>query len=207
VSIPAPDLPVPPEVRALVPGARLTPAWRNELGGLTLRVEDPHGGIRYLKHGPRTLETSVESEVARLAWAAPYTPVPRVLAHGGDATREWLLTAALPGESAVAPRWVAEPATAVRAIGRGLRALHDALPVADCPFSWGVPERLANAADRGIRVPDALREPPPVDRLVVCHGDACAPTRSSARTADARVTSTSARWASPTAGPTSRSPR
>lgn len=35
--------------------------------------------------------------------------------------------------------------------------------------------RLADAAERGIRVPDALRTPPPVDRLVVCHGDACAP--------------------------------
>ena len=70
---------------------------------------------------------------------------------------------------------VKDHATAVRAIGEGLRALHDGLPVEACPFRWDVPERLANAAARGIRVPDALQDPPPNDRLVVCHGDACAP--------------------------------
>ena len=63
----------------------------------------------------------------------------------------------------------------MQALGRGLRALHDALPVVGCPFSWSVPERIANAAVRGIRVPDDLRVSPPIDRLVVCHGDACAP--------------------------------
>uniref|UniRef100_UPI0013E35306 phosphotransferase n=1 Tax=Microbacterium sp. CPCC 204701 TaxID=2493084 RepID=UPI0013E35306 len=83
--------------------------------------------------------------------------------------------AALPGLSAVDPRWIAEPAIAVRAVGEGLRALHDSLPIEDCPFDWGVPSRIANAADRGERVPDALREPPAIDRLVVCHGDACCP--------------------------------
>jgi kanamycin kinase len=63
----------------------------------------------------------------------------------------------------------------VRAIGEGLRALHDALPIDRCPFDWGVDKRVADAATRGIRVPDHLRTPPTVDRLVVCHGDACAP--------------------------------
>ncbi|MFT4259071.1 phosphotransferase [Microbacterium sp.] len=33
----------------------------------------------------------------------------------------------------------------------------------------------ADAAARGERVPDDLRDTPPVDRLVVCHGDACMP--------------------------------
>ena len=63
----------------------------------------------------------------------------------------------------------------MRAIGEGLRGLHEALPVAGCPFDWSVPTRIANAAAGGIHVPDALRSPPPVDMLVVCHGDACAP--------------------------------
>ena len=48
---------------------------------------------------------------------------------------------------------------AVRAIGAGLRKLHEALPVDDCPF--GPPPWVT----------DSL----PADRLVVCHGDACAP--------------------------------
>jgi kanamycin kinase len=76
------------------------------------------------------------------------------------------------GLSAVHPRWLASPDTAVRAIGAGLRALHERLPVGSCPFDWSATRRLATlppAARSG------LGEPPPVDRLVVCHGDPCAP--------------------------------
>ena len=69
---------------------------------------------------------------------------------------------------------MADPAAAARAIGAGLRLLHDALPVDDCPFDWSVAEPpgrhcRADARRRG------LADPPPIDRLVVCHGDACAP--------------------------------
>ena len=94
---------------------------------------------------------------------------------GGDTAHEWLVTRAIPGESAVAARWLAEPAVAVRAVAEGLRALHEALPVAECPFAWDVPARVANAARRGIRLPDHLWDAPPIDRLVVCHADACCP--------------------------------
>ncbi|MEI3845670.1 MULTISPECIES: aminoglycoside 3'-phosphotransferase [unclassified Microbacterium] len=171
MSIPGEDVVVPPRVRLLAGGTRIVPVWRNDYGGVTFRTEDG----RYIKHGPRNAESSFAGAAERLDWAVARIAVPRVLEVGGDDTHEWLVTTALPGLSAVDPRWVADPATAVRAVGEGLRALHDALPVADCPFDWGVAGRIANAAGRGIRVPDALREPPPVDRLVVCHGDACCP--------------------------------
>lgn len=171
MSIPGEDVVVPPRVRLLAGGTRIVPVWRNDYGGVTFRTDDG----RYIKHGPRNAESSFAGEAERLDWAVARIAVPRVLEVGGDDTHEWLVTTALPGLSAVDPRWVADPATAVRAVGEGLRALHDALPVADCPFDWGVAGRIANAAGRGIRVPDALREPPPVDRLVVCHGDACCP--------------------------------
>lgn len=171
VSIPSADIGIPPVVRELARGAALTPVWLNNLGGVTFRTDDG----RYLKYGPRHRETSFAAEAERLAWAGRYTPVPRVLEIGSDETHEWAVTAALPGESAVAPRWIAEPAVAVRAVGVALRALHDTLPVADCPFDWGVPSRIANAEARGIRVPDEFRDPPPIDRPVVCHGDACCP--------------------------------
>jgi kanamycin kinase len=74
----------------------------------------------------------------------------------------------------VPPPAVAVPA-AVPAIGRGLRRLHDALPVAACPFRdpgvpWLTPEQRERPAVR-----EALAALPPVDRLVVCHGDPCAP--------------------------------
>lgn len=77
-----------------------------------------------------------------------------------DSGRGWLHTAALPGRSAVDPLWAERPEVAARAIGTGLRMFHDALPVSHCPF--GPPSWL----DDGVLPPD---------RLVVCHGDACAP--------------------------------
>jgi len=174
MSIPSASEPVPARVRELAGDARIEPVWRNPIGGLTFRAMGADG-IRFVKYGPRNAETSMRAEAERLRWASGFTPVPRVLDQGRDATHEWLVTEAMPGLSAVDPRWIADPARAVRAVGRGLRALHDALPVEECPFSWTVPDRLANAAGRGIRVPAELQDAPPIDRLVVCHGDACAP--------------------------------
>jgi kanamycin kinase len=171
VSIPLEAVAVPEQVRRLAGGAGLEPVWVNDYGGLTFRTDDE----RYIKYGPLNAETSFAGEAARLDWTARFARVPRLLGAGADATHEWLMTAALPGRSAVDPRWLAEPEVAVRAVGEGLRALHDALPVEDCPFDWSVPSRIANAAGRGIRVPDSLREAPPVERLVVCHADACCP--------------------------------
>src|SRR5262249_13326173 len=129
-----------------------------------------------------------------LGWAIAYAAVPAVLDHGRDAEGAWLVTRALPGASAVSERWRAEPAAAVAAIGAGLRSLHDALPVPGCPFSWSVEDRLAeirmraaagalrperwHAGHRALDIARALallERPPPIDRLVVCHGDTCAP--------------------------------
>jgi kanamycin kinase len=105
-----------------------------------------------------------------------------------------MVTLPLAGENAVTKRWVADPDAATRAIGEGLRALHDALPVASCPFSWSVTDRVAEAhrraeagqidpvewleTHRPLDLPTALarvRDMPDVDKLVVCHGDTCAP--------------------------------
>lgn len=171
MSIPTPDVPAPARVRALASGAHLTPVWRNGLGGVTFRTDDD----RYIKYGPHHAVATMAAEAGRLEWARPHAAVPEVLAVGADETHEWLVTRAIPGLSAVDPRWLAEPEVAVRAVGAGLRALHEALPVGGCPFEWTVPVRLANAHARGIRVPLELRTAPPVDRFVVCHGDACMP--------------------------------
>lgn len=171
MTIPDPGTAVPARVAELARGASLTPVWSNHGGGLTFRTDDN----RFIKWGPRSAETSMAAERTRLAWAETYILVPHVLESGVDDVEEWLVTAALPGQSAVTPRWVAEPATAVRAVGGGLRMLHDALPAAECPFDWSVPARVENAEGRGIRVPAQFRDAPPIDRLVVCHGDACCP--------------------------------
>ncbi|GAB6937275.1 phosphotransferase [Isoptericola variabilis] len=164
---------VPERVCLLAGDDDVTPVWRNVLGGLTFRLSAADGAQRYVKWVPAgTPELDLDAEAARLAWAGRYTPVPRVLDRGDDDEGGWLLTAGLPGRSAVDPHWLARPETAARAIGAGLRAMHGALPADGCPFSWGVADRVARLSpDARARVGDV----PAVDRLVVCHGDPCAP--------------------------------
>lgn len=171
MTIPSAGVDVPARVRELADGAALTPVWQNSLGGLTFRTDD----ARYIKWGPHDAEANMRDEAERMRWARSWITVPDVLAQGQDAGHEWLVTAALEGRSAVDPRWADDPETAVRAVGIGLRTLHDALPVDECPWQWAAEQRIADAAERGTVVPAHLRVAPPIDRLVVCHGDACLP--------------------------------
>ncbi len=175
MTIPSEPVTIPDRVRDLGGDAELVCVWSNDYGGLTFRATPTGGEAFYVKWGPRNAESSMRDEAERMRWAGSWIRVPRVLAHGEDDTHEWLVTTAVEGLSAVDPRWADEPETAVRAVGEALRTMHDALPVAECPWEWTVPARIANAAARGLVVPEALRTPPAVDRLVVCHGDACMP--------------------------------
>lgn len=160
MTFPTSPVPVPDVVVAIAAGRSVEAVWVNELGGVTFGIGEPGGpahlAAEYVKVYPAEHAALLLDEEQRLRWAGRYAAVPDVLAAGVG----WLHTAGLPGRSAVDPRWADAPSVAARAIGRGLRRLHDALPVAECPFgrpSW-VPA-----------------ETPPADRLVVCHGDACAP--------------------------------
>lgn len=175
MSIPAPSLEVPAHVRALAGDSRLEPVWANTIGGLTFRAMPAGRHPLYIKWGPRNDESTMRDEAERMRWAGRWIRVPEIVEEGRDATHEWLVTAAIDGESAVHPRWLKQPETAVRAVGEGLRALHEALPVDECPWDWSVETRIANAARRGIRLPERFRDAPPADRLVVCHADACCP--------------------------------
>lgn len=173
MTIPQQEHAVPDEVLDLVRGRPTRAVWENRLGGVTYRISDP-AGDEYVKWAPSHPEIDLGLEAAKLAWAAEWATVPEVLSVGHTVTgTAWLHTRALAGDSAVAPRWVAEPTTAARAIGAGLRILHDTLPVRECPWAWDLATRLpmiSDEADRGLGA-----QAPPEDRLVVCHGDACAP--------------------------------
>jgi kanamycin kinase len=186
VTTPLPDRHQPPEsVRPLLEGRPWRLVWRNELGGLTYEVP----GSVFVKWFPPGVGLDLSLEAAKLRWAAAYTPVPEVVDAGDD----WLRTVALQGESAVSARWKADPLRAVRAIGEGLRAMHDALPVDSCPWTWAAEDRFRRAVasqgggppathwhpeHRAIPLTDGLArlaDVPDVDRFVVCHGDPCAP--------------------------------
>ncbi|CAA9210959.1 MAG: aminoglycoside 3'-phosphotransferase [uncultured Acidimicrobiales bacterium] len=184
---------VPPVVGAFAAGRPVKAVWRNTLGGLTFEV-----GVRpdhcFVKWSPRSSGIDLGAEIARLEWAGRFTSVPRIVGHGSDDDASWMISEPLPGDNAVTTRWKADPATAVAAMGEGLRALHEALPVEGCPFDWSLESRLRwtrQAARLGLLDPSRwheehqglgidgalalLAEPPDLDRVVVCHGDSCAP--------------------------------
>lgn len=168
----------------LRPAAVPLPLWRNDLGGWTLRLRpDGHGagGLgagrndtddAVLKWVPaetladHPLEPTPRAEAARLRWLVGRHPAPEVLDAGDDDGAQWLLTRAIDAETAVARRWRDEPRAAVRALGEGLRVLHEALDVDACPWAY--------VGASPAPVPLVLREPHGADRVVV-HGDACAP--------------------------------
>ena len=190
---PCSGLSVPAPVAAEAGAARVRPVWVNELGGATFEV-GTGTRRRFVKWVPAGSGLDLAAEAARMRWAAPFHPVPQVLALGADHAGSWLVTRALPGEMAVTGRWQARPAVAVTAIGEGLRTMHDVLPTSRCPFSWSAEDRLRVVRERAaqgrldpagwhpdhqdLTVTAALglvADLPPVDELVVCHGDSCAP--------------------------------
>jgi kanamycin kinase len=162
---------VPAVVARFAAGRPVRAVWVNELGGVTFRVGRGSPCMEFIKVAAADV-ADFAGEAERLGWAARYVTVPHVLGWGLDGGRAWLRTRALPGLSAVHPRWLAAPDVAVRAIGAGLRLLHDRLPLSSCTFDWSVAGRLA-------KLPPSARArlgpPPPIDRTVVCHGDACSP--------------------------------
>jgi kanamycin kinase len=184
--------PVPAPVVELAAGRAVRQVWENMVGGRTFEVGTGAGRC-FVKWTPAG-GIDLTQEAARMTWAGFYITVPTVLGEGADDDGSWLVTSALPGRSAVTPRWRGEPAKAVTAIGEGLRAMHEAMPVATCPFSWTAEDQVADARRRaglghldpadwhevhqGLTIEQALArlaDIPPADRLVVCHGDACAP--------------------------------
>jgi kanamycin kinase len=177
----------------LAAGHPLRTVWQNQLGGLTFEVVGG-AGPRFIKWSPRSSGIELTGEAVRLRWASPFTPVPHVVDSGSDVDGSWMVLEPVPGDNAVSDRWQAAPSAAVSAIGEGLRAFHEALPVDTCPFSWSAEDRLDDARRRGalglldpgtwhpehtrLTVPEALdllAEVPSVGRAVVCHGDPCAP--------------------------------
>lgn len=156
------DDPVPAIVQELAAGRQAELVWRNELGGLTFRIGDA-----FVKWNPPSTGVDLALERIRLEWLDGRHPAPRVVSYGEDAGAQWLVTAAIPGASAVGDRWRARRPEAIRAIAAGLRALH-AVDVVGFPAGWTSQVWVG-------RTPASVGPRPPVDDPVLVHGDACAP--------------------------------
>ncbi|MBA3764546.1 MAG: aminoglycoside 3'-phosphotransferase [Actinobacteria bacterium] len=156
------DDPVPEPVAERAHGRPVELVWRNDLGGLTFRIDD-----EFVKWNPRRTGVDLELERVRLEWLTGRHPAPRVLGCGQDEDAQWLITESLPGESAVGDKWRARRPEAIRAIATGLRAIHS-VPIENFSSAW-VSEVWVG------RTPESIGPRPPVHDVVLVHGDACAP--------------------------------
>jgi kanamycin kinase len=192
----APEVPTPPpNLERLAPGWSATLAYRLVPTITTWRLTSPEGAVRFAKVDIGGRYPTLRGESERMVWAAPYLPVPKVVALDEDGGSSILLTEALPGRDATHPAWRSDVAALVAALGRGLRAFHDTVGEEWCPFRFDVERALDHvarrvAADdvnpagfheehRHLSPAQALAElvasAPADEDLVVCHGDYCPP--------------------------------
>ncbi|MGP0031099.1 MAG: phosphotransferase [Acidimicrobiales bacterium] len=206
---------MPPSVPPSAPPAlvaRVAPEWTATLAYqlvphvTTWRLAHPDGRVRFAKVAADGAYPSVSGEAERMVWAAPYLPVPAVVAleRGGGSTV--LVTEALPGRDGTDGAWRDDLPGLVRALGQGLAAFHAAVGEEWCPFRFELERSLEHVHRRveaGLVEPDrdfdhefahlsmhealALLDAstPASEDLVVCHGDYCPPN---VMLADGRVT-------------------
>lgn len=166
--------PIPQAVLEAAGAASVTGIWLNALGGLTYLVGQGEESYfaKWSPGNPPIAEADLSVEATKLRWAREFINVPKVLSFEQCRGGQLLITAALPGHSAVSDLGKSDPERSAFAVGAGLRQLHDALPVEDCPFSWDLETRIQHLPLQQQRA--FLAQCPDLD-LVVCHGDACLP--------------------------------
>jgi len=185
----------PPELARVAPGWTAVLAYRLVPEVTTWRLTAPDGAVRFAKVDRAGCFPTLQGEAERMRWAGPYLPVPAVVTFERVEGTSILVTEGLPGRDATDSCWRNDLPALVRAFGRGLRALHDAVDPDLCPSRFDrtraldhVRRRVAHheidpggfheehghlsprAALAQLEASDEWRED-----LVVCHGDYCPP--------------------------------
>jgi kanamycin kinase len=172
-----------------------TKAWESVPQVVTYRLSHPKGESRYLKLVDTSWSTLLSDEDARLRWARGYLPVPDVVEFGSDEAVSWLITETMSGVDGTNETLLGKPLRLVQTLAQGLRRFHHA-PVDKCPFDFRLdvalqhverrvanglvdPERDFHPEHEHLSVEQAFlelrRNRPPLEDLVVCHGDYCFP--------------------------------
>ncbi len=185
----------PPVLAALAPGWSATLAYAAFPRLTTWRLTHPDGRVRFAKVDRENTYPTLAGEAERMVWAAPYLPVPVVVATEAFDGGTVLITEGLPGRNATDPVWRGDLPALVLAYGEGLRAFHGAVGEEWCPFRFHADAALDHVRRRvaagDIDVADLHEEhqhlapvaalalleatAPDAEDLVVCHGDYCPP--------------------------------
>jgi kanamycin kinase len=181
--------------------ATLAPDWSPALAYClipqvtTWRLTHPDGSVRFAKVDTAGAYPTLLAEAERMIWASAYLPVPRVVALEQSEGIMVLITEALLGRDGTDQAWRNDVVGLVMALGSGLRAFHDAIDEARCPFRFGLEvarEHVHTRVEAGTLNParghlehqhlsarEALalldKTAPSSEDLVVCHGDYCPP--------------------------------
>ena len=127
---------------------------RNDIGksgGAVHRLHGPPGAPDlFLKHGRGEIGNDITDEMVRMRWLGAHVPAPKVRLFLGSPHEAWLLTTALPGDTAFQALEAASPdarPALVDALAAFLRRLH-AIPISQCPFNSDLAFRSADARRR-----------------------------------------------------------
>lgn len=185
---------IPPEWRADLKAYSWQRQTIGRSGAVVFRLEAEGYPALFVKSEAADDFAELPGEGLRLRWLAQHgVPAPLVQSQVTAQGRHWLLTSALPGRDLASCADLA-PQRVVDLAADALRDLHR-LPPDGCPFDHRLDRRIdaartrvdAGAVDetdfdeerRGRRAADLLSEliarRPPVEDLVVAHGDACLP--------------------------------
>ena len=179
----------------VAPGWEAVLAYRLVPEVTTWRLAAPDGTVRFAKIDRAGRFPTLDGEAERMRWARPHLPVPEVVTLERVGTASVLLTEALPGPDATDPCWRDDLPALVRALGRGLRAFHEAVEPDRCPFRFERSRALDHVRRRvseddidpgGFHEEHAHLSPHAAlaeleatatwtEDLVVCHGDYCPP--------------------------------